>query len=56
MKKETISKAHPRRIVKVTNHAIQKDFYFWLPIIARAEAEGKLRGDSTNLELHLLIV
>lgn len=47
---------HPRRLIRVTADTVRRDLGFWLPVVILAEAQGRLKGDSTSLELSLLIV
>lgn len=47
---------HHRRLIKVTGSTMKKDLPFWLPVILRAESEGRVKAGSTSLELSLLLV
>jgi hypothetical protein len=50
------TKLHPRRLVNVPMATVKGDLKFWLPIVLRAQAEGRIKADSTSLELSLLLV
>lgn len=53
--KQKAQRIHPRRLIKVTAPTMNRDLRFWLPIILRAEAEGRIKAGSTNSELRLLL-